>query len=131
MPIDLNARDDIGTAIKMVATGRARALVDIEDPLFISNARRTADFALQNRLPMIGYKPQAEAGALMEYGADLVDSFYRMASFVDKVLKGTPPADLPIERAVKFDFIVNLKSDKALGIEFPASLLIRANEVIE
>ena len=103
----------------------------IEDPLTISNARQIAEFALQNGLPMIGFKPQAEAGALMEYGVDLADLYYRSAAFVDKILKGTPPADLPIERAVKFELIVNLKSAKTLGIELPTSLLLRANGVIE
>jgi putative tryptophan/tyrosine transport system substrate-binding protein len=101
------------------------------DPLNTSNARKIADFALQIKLPMIGFRPQAEAGALMEYGVNLVDMFSRSASFVDKVLKGTAPADLPIERAVKFDVVVNLKSAKTLGVELPTSLLLRANEVIE
>jgi putative ABC transport system substrate-binding protein len=67
----------------------------------------------------------------MEYGVDLADMFSRSASFVDRILKGTAPADLPIERAVKFDVVVNLKSAKTLGVELPTSLLLRANEVIE
>ena len=100
-----------------MAARRAPALVAIEDPLIISNARQIAELALQNRLPMIGFKPQAEAGALMEYGVDLADLYSRSAAFVDKILKGTPPAELPIERAVKFELIVNLKTAKALGIE--------------
>ena len=129
VPIELTARDDIGAAVTMVAR-QAQALVAI-DPLNTSNARKIADFALQIKLPMIGFRPQAEAGALMEYGVDLVDMFSRSAPFVDKVLKGTPPADLPIERAVKFDVVVNLKSAKTLGVELPTSLLLRANEVIE
>ena len=131
VPIEVKARDDIAAAIATVATRRAPALVAIEDPLIISNARQIAGFALQNRLPMIGFKPHAEAGALMEYGVDLADLYSRSAAFVDKILKGTPPADLPIERAVKFELIVNLKSAKTLGIELPTSLLLRANEVIE
>jgi putative ABC transport system substrate-binding protein len=130
VPIELTARDDIGAAVTMVAR-QAQALVAIEDPLITSNARKIADFALQIKLPMIGFRPQAEAGALMEYGVDLVDMFSRSASFVDKVLKGTAPADLPIEQAVKFDVVVNLKSAKTLGVELPTSLLLRANEVIE
>ena len=129
--MEVKARDDIAAAIATVAMRRASALVVIEDPLSISNARQIADLALQNRLPMIGFKPHAEAGALMEYGVDLADLFSRSAAFVDKILKGTPPADLPIERAVKFELVVNLKSAKALGIELPTSLLVRANEVIE
>ena len=130
VPIELTARDDIGAAVTTV-TRQAEALVAIEDPLITSNARKIADFALQNKLPMIGFRPQAEAGALMEYGADLADLFSRSASFVDKILKGTAPTDLPIERAVKFEVVDNLKSAKALGIELPTSLLLRANEVIE
>lgn len=103
----------------------------IDDPRFISLAQQMAELALQNSLPMIGFKPQAEAGALLEYGVDLADLFYRSAAFVDKILKGSAPAGLPIERAVKFEVIVNLKSAKTLGIELPTSLLLRANEVIE
>ena len=131
VPMEVKARDGLAGAIATVATRRAQALVVIEDPLSISNAKQTAGFALQNRLPMIGFKPQAEAGALLEYGVDLADLFSRSAAFVDKVLKGARPADLPIERAVKFEVIVNLKTAKALGIELPTSLLIRADEVIE
>jgi putative tryptophan/tyrosine transport system substrate-binding protein len=131
VPIEGKAQDDIADAIAMVAARLAAALVVIEDPLSISNARQTAEIALQNRLPMIGFKPHAENGALIEYGVDLTDLFYRSAAFVDKILKGTAPADLPIERAVKFETIVNLKSAKTLGIELPTSLLLRANEVIE
>jgi putative tryptophan/tyrosine transport system substrate-binding protein len=129
--IDVEVRDDLPAAIAAVAAKQASALVAIEDPLFISNARQIAAFALQNRLPMIGFRPQAESGALMEYGVDNADLFYRSATFVDKILKGTPPAELPIERAVKFNLIINLKIAKTLGIELPTSLLLRANEVIE
>jgi ABC-type uncharacterized transport system substrate-binding protein len=131
VPVEVKAREDIAGAIVTVASWRARALVVIEEPLIISNARQIAGLALQNRLPMVGFRPQAEAGALMDYGVDLVDLYARSAAFVDKILKGAPPADPPIERAVKFDLTVNLKSAKTLGIELPTSLLIRANEVIE
>ena len=103
----------------------------IEDPLLVSNARQIAGFALQNRLPMIGFKPQAEAGALLEYGVDLADLFSRSAAFVDKILKGTPPADLPIERAVKFELVINLKTAKVLGLQIPDKVLALADEVIE
>jgi putative tryptophan/tyrosine transport system substrate-binding protein len=131
VPMEVKARDGIGAAMAMVATQRAGALVVIEDPLSISNAGLIADLALQNGLPTIGFPPQAKAGALLDYGVDTADLFFRAASFVDKILKGSAPADLPIERAVKFEVIVNLKSAKTLGIELPTSLLLRANEVIE
>jgi putative ABC transport system substrate-binding protein len=131
VPIDVKVRDDIAPAVATVARGKAQALVAIEEALFNSYATQIADFAMQNRVPMIGFRPQAEAGALMEYGIDLADLFSRSAAFVDKILKGIPPADLPIERAVRFDLIVNLKSARTLGIELPTSLLIRANGVIE
>ena len=128
--LEVKARDDIAPAIA-TATRRAQALVSIEEPLTISNAKQIVDLALQNRLPMIGFKPQAEAGALIEYGADLADLYSRSAAFVDKILKGTSPADLPVEQATKFELVVNLKTAKAIGIELPTSILLRANEVIE
>ena len=131
MPIEVKPHDEIAAAIATATTRRALALVAIEDPLMVSNARQIAGYALQNRLPVIGFRPQAEAGALLEYGVDLFHLFSRSAAFVDKILKGTPPADLPIERAVKFELTVNLKTAKALGIELPTSILLRANEVIE
>ena len=131
VPTEVKARDDIAAAITSVATRPASALVAIEDPLIISNARQIAGFALQNKLPLIGFKPHAEAGALMEYGADVRELFYRSAAFVDKILKGTPPADLPIERAVKFELIVNLKTAKTLGVTVPLTLIASADEVIE
>jgi putative tryptophan/tyrosine transport system substrate-binding protein len=130
VPLEVTARDDFSAAVTMGAR-QAQALVTIEDPLITSSGTKIAELALQKKLPMIGFRPQAEAGALMEYGADLADLFYRSASFVDKILKGTAPADLPIERAVKFEVVVNLKSAKELGIELPTSLLIRADKVIE
>jgi putative tryptophan/tyrosine transport system substrate-binding protein len=130
VPVEVKVRDDIAAATTTVGA-EASALVVIEDPVSISNDRWTAELALQNRLPMIGFQPHAKAGALMDYGPGITDQFYRLAAFVDKILKGTRPAELPIERAVKFDLVVNLKSAKRLGIELPASLLIRADEVIE
>lgn len=129
--VEVKGRDDIAPAIATLAARLAQALVVIDDPLITSNARQIADFALQNGLPIIGRRPFAEAGALMAYEVNLEDLFYRSAAFVDKILKGIPPADLPIERAVKFELVVNLKTAKALGIELPTSILLRADEVIE
>jgi putative tryptophan/tyrosine transport system substrate-binding protein len=131
VPVEVKARDDIAAAIAGVAARPASALVTIEDPLVISNAGQIAGFALQNRIPLIGFKPQAQASALMEYGPDVLDLFYRSATLVDKILKGTPPANLPIERAVKFELIVNLKTAKTLGVTVPLTLIASADEVIE
>jgi ABC-type uncharacterized transport system substrate-binding protein len=131
VPVEVRARDDIAAAIAGVAARSASALVTIEDPLVISNAGQIAGFALQNRLPLIGFKPQAVASALMEYGPDVLDLFYRSATLVDKILKGTPPTNLPIERAVKFELIVNLKTAKTLGVTVPLTLIASADEVIE
>ena len=130
VPAEARGLDDIADMI-VATTRRAPGLVTIDDPLFMSIARQIAELALQNSVPMIGFKPQAEAGALMEYGVDLADLYFRSAAFVDKILKGTRPADLPIERAVKFELVVNLKTAKRLGVELPTSVLIRADEVIE
>ncbi|MGB2595227.1 MAG: ABC transporter substrate binding protein [Pseudolabrys sp.] len=103
----------------------------MEDPLLISNAQYIAQLATQNRLPMIGDKPAAEAGALMAYGEARYDLWFRTAFFVDKILKGTQPADLPIDQAAKFELIINLKTAKALGLTIPLPLLARADELIE
>ena len=131
VPVAVKTRDDIAAAIAGVAARPASALVAIEDPLVISNVGQIAGFALQNRLPLIGFKPQAEASALMEYGPDFFELFYRSATLVDKILNGTPPANLPIERAVKFELIVNLKTAKTLGVTVPLTLIASADEVIE
>ena len=80
---------------------------------------------------MIGEKSAAEAGALMAYAVDRYDLWFRTAFFVDKILKGTQPADLPIDQAVRFELIINLKTAKALGLELPTTILLRADEVIE
>jgi putative tryptophan/tyrosine transport system substrate-binding protein len=131
VPAEVRRRDDVAAAIAAIATRQIPALVAIEDPLVDSNARQIAHFALQQRLPMIGFSPQAEAGALMEYGVNLLDLWFRSAAFIDKILKGTPPGNLPIERAVKFELIVNLNTAKALGLEIPPTLIACADKVIE
>jgi ABC-type uncharacterized transport system substrate-binding protein len=131
VPMEVRTREEIAAVIAASAARQTQALVAIEDPFMTSNAGQIAGLALQHGLPLIGFRPQAQAGAVIEYGADLADLFFRLAPFVDKMLKGIRPADLPIERAVKFEVVVNLKSAKKLGIELPTSLLLRANEVIE
>ena len=95
-------------------------------------ATRLADLALKNRLPTVfAQREYAEAGGLMAYAADFSDLFRRAATFVDKILKGAKPADLPIEQPTKFDFVINLKTAKALGLTIPPSMLLQADRVIE
>jgi putative ABC transport system substrate-binding protein len=102
-----------------------------DDAVLLANAPMLASHALQQRLPSCGWSDFAVDGGLIAYGVDFPDMFRRAATFVDKILKGAKPGDLPVERATKFETIVNLKTAKALGIEMPTSLLLRADTVIE
>jgi putative ABC transport system substrate-binding protein len=131
LPANVRAPDDIAIAFAMLVSRGAHALTFIEDPLLNSNARYIAQLATQNRLPMIGEKAAAEAGALMAYAVDRYDLWFRAAFIVDKILKGAQPADLPIDQAAKFEVVINLKTARALGLEVPTSILLRATEVIE
>ena len=131
LPVDVRAVDDIAGAFAMLASRGAQALTLIEDALLNANAPYIAQLATQKRLPMIGEKPAVEAGAPMAYGADRYDLWFRSAFFVDKILKGTQPADLPIDQAAKFELIINLKTAKALGLTITLPLLARADELIE
>ena len=119
-------------AFAAILRARRSALVVFSDPLTLSHLRQIADFVTTNRLPMISeIKEFAEAGALMTYGASLPDLFRRAALYVDKILKGAKPADLPVEQPTKFELVINLKTAKALGLTIPQSLLVRADQVIE
>jgi len=107
------------------------AVVIHEDPMFAANANALAVFAAVKRLPSCGFPEFARAGGLLGYGVSLPDMAYQAAAFVDKILKGANPANLPVERATKFNTIINLQTAKALGITLPTSILLRADEVIE
>jgi ABC-type uncharacterized transport system substrate-binding protein len=101
-------------------------------PLMLANGKRIAGFALKNRLPSIYVRREfVDAGGLMSYGADLADSYRRVAYFVDKILKGAKPADLPVEQPTKFEFIINLKTAKQIGLTIPPNVLARADKVIK
>jgi putative ABC transport system substrate-binding protein len=94
--------------------------------------RRLADLAAKNRLPTVfSVRDYADAGGLMSYGPNLADLFRRAATYVDKILKGAKPADLPVEQPTKFELVINLKTAKALGLTIPPSLLQRADEIIQ
>ncbi len=99
--------------------------------LMNNNQKRTADFALKSRLPSMYYRKEAvDAGGLMSYGADLTDSYRRVAYFVDRILKGAKPADLPVEQPTKFDFVINLNTAKQIGLRIPPALLARSTRII-
>ena len=118
-----------------IAMGQANlgAILLISDAFSFGNRRRIAELSLNNRLPLIvaGPREYALAGALVSYGASASDLFRRSATYVDKILKGAKPGDLPIEQPTKFDLVVNLKTAKALGVQIPDKMLAVADEVIE
>ena len=100
--------------------------------LMRSNEKRIVGFALKSRLPSVYNKREAvDAGGLMSYSADLADSYRRVAYFVDRILKGAKPADLPVEQPTKFEFVINLKTAKQIGLTIPQSVLYRADKVIK
>ena len=123
--------EDIAPAFEAL-TGRADALYVIGDALVASNRLRINTLALGARLPtMHSFREFVEAGGLMSYGPNFPDLFRRSAEFVDKILRGTKPGDIPVEQPTKFDLVINLITAKALGLEVPPTLLARADEVIE
>jgi putative ABC transport system substrate-binding protein len=110
---------------------RPDGLYVLGSALIYGNQKRTIDFALKSRLPSrYGRRVEVEAGGLMYYGADLVDSYRRVAYYVDRILKGTKPADLLVEQPTKFEFVINLKTAKQIGLTIPQSTLYRADKVI-
>ena len=101
-------------------------------PLMYANQKRTIGFALKSRLPSAyNRREDVEAGGLMYYGADLADSYRRVATYVDKILKGAKPANLPVEQPKKFELVINLKTAKQIGLTIPQSVLYRADKVIK
>jgi putative ABC transport system substrate-binding protein len=112
--------------------GHSQAVVVDANPKYFLHRKRLADVAVKARMPsMFGIREYAEAGGLMAYGPSYTSNFRRAAAYVDKIFKGAKPADLPVEQPTKFDFVINLKTAKALGLTIPPSLLGRADEVIQ
>jgi putative ABC transport system substrate-binding protein len=123
---------DYDAAFVAIKRDGAGAVIVVQSSAFFASYQRLSDLALTHRLPSVGgSKEYPEAGGLMSYGADYPDLFQRAAVFVDKILKGAMPADLPIEQPTKYELVINLKTAKALGLEIPPSLLLRADQVIE
>jgi putative ABC transport system substrate-binding protein len=124
--------EEFDGAFAAIAALTADALLVLGDPILLHHQERIIDFAYKSRLPAIyGVKDSAAAGGLMAYASDLTVQFRRAASYVDKILKGAKPADLPVEQPTKFELVINLKTASALGLTIPPSLLARADEVIE
>jgi ABC-type uncharacterized transport system substrate-binding protein len=131
--VEVSRGDDLDRALSELTTGRAEALiVPGLNPVAYANRGRIARFAQRNRLPsMYGTRDFADAGGLMAFGPSAADLWRRAATYVDKILKGANPADLPVEQPTKFELVINLKTAKALGLTIPPSLLQRADQVIE
>ena len=130
--VEARGSDDFDRAFLEMTTARAGALTVLGSSMFLSERRRLVDLAAKNRLPaMYAWREGVDAGGLMAYGPDLADLFRRAATYVDKILKGAKPADLPVEQPTKFELVINLKLAKALGLTIPQSVLLRADHVIE
>jgi len=116
-----------------VARQRTGALLVLSSPMIFGGMSRIAEVAVKHRLPTISlFVPLfAEAGGLLAYGPAFLDPFRRAASYVDRILKGAQPGDLPVQRPTKFEFVVNLRTVKAIGLRIPPSLLLRADHVVE
>jgi putative ABC transport system substrate-binding protein len=130
--VEVRGSAEFDSTFAIVTRDRAGALLLLPDPMFRNHLRRILDLAAKSRLPTLYWsRDSVEAGGLMSYGANIPDMYRQAASFVDKILKGTKPGDLPIEQPTTFELVINLKTAKALGLTVPPSVLLRADQVIE
>jgi putative ABC transport system substrate-binding protein len=130
-PFKVRAPSEFGSSFSAMRKARVDAVVISQDTLFRAHDKEIAALAATQRLPSVGTKEFALAGGLIGYGVDDAELFRRGAYFVDRILKGAKPADLPVERPTRFELVINLKTARALGLMIPQSLLLRADEVIE
>ena len=132
LPMPVKASDDLESVFSAITDAHPEALIVLENPVTFVHRERIMTFVARVGLPVVSDSQfYAPAGALLSYSVDMSHQFRRAATYVDKILKGAKPADLPVEQPTKFDLIVNLKTAKALGLTIPQSLLLRADEVIE
>jgi putative tryptophan/tyrosine transport system substrate-binding protein len=130
--LDVRGPNDVEAAFREASKGRAGAILVLTSPIFFSHRTQLADLAVKSRLPAIYFWPEfVEDGGLMTYGASISDLFRRAATYVDKILKGAKPAELPVEQPTKFEFIINLKAAKQIGLTIPPTVLARADKVIK
>jgi putative ABC transport system substrate-binding protein len=130
--IETKTARELDDGLRRLSGGRGNALSVVEDPITLDQRQKIADFAAKRTLPGIyGFAQFVDAGGLLSYGIRIEDLFHRAAAYVDKVLKGTKPADLPVEQPTKFEFIINLKAAKQIGLTIPPNVLARADRVIK
>jgi ABC-type uncharacterized transport system substrate-binding protein len=130
--LEARGPNEFDGAFAAMAKERVGALLVLSDAIFGSHRTRLADLAARSRLPAaFGVRDDVEAGGLMSYGPSILDSYRQAATYVDRILRGAKPADLPVERPTKFELVINLKTAKALGLTLPPSLLQRADQIIE
>jgi ABC-type uncharacterized transport system substrate-binding protein len=130
--LEVRSPGDFDGALAATLRNRVDALVIVEDPLTYNHLKKVAEFCANNRLPAIyGLREFADAGGLMTYGASNADLYRRSVEFVDKILRGVKPSDLPVQQPTKFELMINLNTAKLLGLEIPSTFLARADEVIE
>src|SRR4051812_38985064 len=131
-PVEVSAPEDLEVAVAAAARGNAGALIAFDDALTYNYRTRVVALVAASRLPALyGYREFPDEGGLMSYGANLANHYRHAANYVDKILRGARPGDIPVEQPTKFDLIVNLKAAKALGLELSPSLLAQADDVIE
>ena len=132
LPVEARNPQEIERGFATMTRERAEAVIVLADAFFVGQRRQLSELVVKNRIPSIFYQREhVEAGGLMSYGQNITDLFRRAAAYVDKILKGAKPSDLPIEQPTKFHLAINRKTAKALGLAIPQELLLRADEVIE
>jgi len=130
--VDVEGPTNLGAALQAASKERADAVLVLEAPVFINQRTQIAELAAKSRFPAIYSRAEnVEAGGLMSYGVSVTDLFRRAAGYVDKILKGAKPADLPVEQPTKFDLVINLKAAKQIGLTIPPNVLARADRVIK
>jgi putative ABC transport system substrate-binding protein len=130
--LEARTAQEIESGFSTVTQQTAGAVLVALDAFFVQQGRQIAELALKYRMPSVfAVREHVETGGLMSYGPNLSDNYRRAATYVDKILKGAKPGNLPIEQPTKFELIINLKTAKALGITIPQSVLLRADEVIQ
>jgi len=130
--VDARTAQEIERAFVAISKAKADAVLVLADPVFVSHAKRIADLAIEHRIPTVGgTRAFAEAGVVATYGFEVFDDYRRAAAYVDRILKGASPADLPVERSTKVELVINAKTAKALGLTIPKALAARADQVID